>query len=160
MCWLWWYPWKNPCFRCNLRKLSVFCGWHKKWGLIKSIDLSYAICSLSWDTYLQIMENWNQITFLILPNAQKCINFVHGQTIENAKYVEILNTTCLKHNRFHSLRYKILSRISNVICWRFVSEINSNIQKSKKERRKMISQINNQQKVKKFNLQSNYLILL
>ena len=38
----------------------------------KLCDLIYAICTLAWDTYLQIIENSEAKSFLIIQNAPKC----------------------------------------------------------------------------------------
>ena len=64
------------------------------------------------------------------------VNFVHGRGVENTKYVDILDTTCVKNHRFDSLSCNILSEFFNVICKNFVSEINSSTHTSKKRRKK------------------------
>ena len=40
------------------------------------------------------------------------VNIVHGQATENTKYVDILDTTCLKKHRFYSFSSNILSKFS------------------------------------------------
>ena len=47
------------------------------------------------------------------------LNVVHGQAIENTKYVDILDTTCLKNNPFDSLSFNILSMFFN-LAWKVV----------------------------------------
>ena len=68
-----------------------------------------------------------------------CVNIAHGQATENTKYVDILETTYLKNNRFHSISSKILSKFSKAMCWGF-----GRYKSIKKEAKTMISKMDNQ----------------
>ena len=107
-------------------------------GLVKPSDLVYTRCSLAWDTYLQIMENSEAKSLSLSSNVHRrfFLNIIHGQTIENTKYEDILDTTCLKHHRFDSLSSNIFSKFFNVIYKKFVSEIDSNMHASEERMKK------------------------
>ena len=47
------------------------------------------------------------------------LNVAHGQAIEITKYVDILDTTCLKNNPSDSLSFNILSIFFN-LAWKVV----------------------------------------
>ena len=67
-------------------------------GLVKPSDLVYAICT-AWNTFLII-----QISFLSSKAHRSVfLNIVQRQAIESSKYVDILDTICLKNDRFGSL---------------------------------------------------------
>ena len=76
------------------------------------------------------------------------LNIAHGQTIENTKYVDILETTCSKNHRFDSFSSKILSKLFSILCAKTLFlEINSNqCTYIKTERRRMINQTDREQK--------------
>ena len=120
-------------------------------GHVKPSYLIYAICALAWDIYLQIMENSEAKSLFLSFKAHRSVflNIMYGQATENTKYVDILDTIGLKSHRFYSLLSNILSKFFNVICKNFVSEINSNIRASKKERKKDDKPDKQSRKIKK-----------
>ena len=107
-------------------------------GLVKPSDLVYAICALAWDIYLQIMENSEAKSVFVSSKMHRSVfvSIVHAQAIDDTKYVDILETSCLRNHRFGGLSSKILSKFFNVMCKNFVSEVNSTVHTLKKRRKK------------------------
>ena len=97
--------------------------------LVKPRYLVYAMRALDWATYLQIMENYETQSFFLSSKMHRSVflNIVNRQKIENTKYMDILETTCVKNQRFQSLLCNIMNKFLNVMCINLVSEINSNI---------------------------------
>ena len=96
---------------------------------VKPSYLVYAMRTLAWGSYLQIMENYEIKSFFLSSKMHQSVflNIVNRQTIENTKYMDILETTCVKNQRFEGLLCNMLSKFLNVMCINLVLEINSNI---------------------------------
>ena len=114
---------ENSAFEINIEGMTpencqFFVDEISKGGLVKPSDLVYAICALAWDAYLQIMENSEAKSLFLSSKVHQSVSFniINGQTIEKTKYVDILDTTCLKNHQFDSLSSNILSKFFNVIC--------------------------------------------
>ena len=111
---------------------------YKNWKFWKIIWISTSAQSCLGCLFTDNGKLWSQIFFLIIQSDRSLfLNVIHGQTTENTRCVDILDTTRLKNNRFDSFSSSILSKFFNIICKNFVSEINSNIHAlHQKKRRK------------------------
>ena len=96
-----------------LENCQLFVYGINRGGLVMPSEPVYAICALAWYTYLQIMENSEAKSPFLSSKAQRSVflNIVHAQGIEHTKYVDILDTACLKKHRFDSLSSNILSKV-------------------------------------------------
>ena len=97
-------------------------------GLRKPSDIVFAVCCVAWE------DSYQAKSYFLACKMQRKI-FLKSVLIESRShdtYSSILETTCLQDHPFENIFVNIVTKLFNVMCEKFASEVNSAVHKGKK----------------------------
>ena len=107
-------------------------------GLMKPSDIVFAVCCVAWEVYARIMESYDAKSYFLACKMQRKV-FIKSVLIETRShytYSSILETSCLQDHPFENIFVNIVTKLFNVMCKKFASEVNSAVHKDKKRMNK------------------------
>ena len=107
-------------------------------GLMKPSDIVFAVCCVAWEVYVRIMESYDAKSYFLACKMQRKV-FIKSVLIETCShytYSSILETSCLQDHPFENIFVNIVTKLFNVMCKHFASEVNSAVHKDKKRMNK------------------------